>query len=83
MEGLDCIDARRIAVTVTHFPESRTLAADEADEESVHSCGPLPPTDRTGALGYDPAFLLPFCVKVIAHQPITIFLLLYNNPALT
>ena len=68
MGGLDCIDARRIAVTVTHFPESRTLAADEADEESYHSCGPLPPTDRTGTLGYDPAFLLPFCVMVIAHQ---------------
>ena len=45
-----------VAVTVTHFPEARTLQADEEDDDSAQQ--------STAAMAYDPAYLLPFCIQV-------------------
>lgn len=59
VKGLDFIDSRMVAVTVTHYPESRTLAANEADDPTPSGQG-----TAIGNLGYDPAYLLPFCCQV-------------------
>jgi hypothetical protein len=61
VEGLEWLDTRLVAITVTHFPDSRTLAADEADEEPT-AAGWGTAVDTSG---YDPAYLLPFCCQVI------------------
>lgn len=55
----DAIDPRRVALTVTHFPEWRTLEADEADpdDSAIHSGGGQ-------EHAYDPAYLLPFSLLV-------------------
>lgn len=55
--AVDSIDFVRVALTVVHFPETRTLAADEADPEGL-------PATATSDYAYDPSFLLPFSVKV-------------------
>jgi len=60
VEGLEWVDLRLVGVTVSHFPQSRTLAADEGDED------PTPSSRGIGcsSAGYDPAYLLPFCCQV-------------------
>ena len=61
MEGWDWVDMQLVGYTVSDFPQSRTLAANEADE------APLVFGIRTSvsSAGYDPAFLLPFCCQVL------------------
>lgn len=55
-------DARRIALTVVHFPDRRTLQGAANEEEPEQAAEP---EQALGcAAGYDPAFLLPFCVQV-------------------
>ena len=52
------IDPRRIALTVTNFPEWRTLAADEADPDDSAGGG------AQQQHAYDPAYFLLFSVAV-------------------
>ncbi|BDA47572.1 probable nucleolar pre-ribosomal-associated protein 1 at C-terminar half [Coccomyxa sp. Obi] len=55
------LDARRCALSVIHFPEQTKLllAIEEAEDSAMFSrCAPA-----CSAAGYDPAFIIPFCVQ--------------------
>ncbi|CAL8471989.1 g11531 [Coccomyxa elongata] len=55
------VDARRCALSVIHFPDQTRLlpANDKAEDSAVLSrCAPA-----CSAAGYDPAFIIPFCVQ--------------------
>ena len=55
----DKVDFSLVAITVTNFPENRTIDADEEDEAGL---GAL--QDSAVVQGYDPAYILPFCIEV-------------------
>ena len=54
----EAVEFDLVAVTVTHFPEARTLQADEEDEERG--------SEAAASLGYDPVYFLHFCVEVFS-----------------
>ena len=62
LASLEWVNVARVAVTVTHFPEERTLAGNEEEQEESLS------RSRPEAAGYDPALLLPFCVQANPPQ---------------
>lgn len=71
LEGAAAPDVRRAALAAVHFPEQRTLAADEPSpaDELPASCdaGDVPVAVGVrleySEAGYDPAFMLPFSVQ--------------------
>ena len=65
---LQKVDLALVALTVTHFPGSRTLEADEEEETEADSQD----LDIASTIGYDPAFLLRFCKEVCS----TLFVLI-------
>ena len=57
-------DARRIALTAVHFPARCALSGDE-HEEPDQASGLGRDAAALCPAGYDPAFLLPFCIQVL------------------
>jgi hypothetical protein len=69
------LDAGRLALTVVAFPGGRTLAADEEDttdgpRDAAEAASPsawshaFHSSSSARAAAYDPAFILPFTVRV-------------------
>eukprot|EP00887_Chlorella_sp_A99_P003671 scaffold7.g3671.t1 len=61
------LDPARSALVVAHFPEWRSLLGNDGSSTSAAGgtgAGGPPPLPHSAA-GYDPAFLLPFCLSVL------------------
>lgn len=62
------VDGRRCALTIVHFPEGCSLRSDTL-QDRPWECKRVPASKTAKntlvAAGYDPAFILPFCVQVL------------------